>query len=721
MNRVREQSCGGQDHGSTGSGSGSSSKRRRVSLACSACRARKSRCDGVRPTCSACEELGFDCVYVQSASSTNMIVGKPYLVGLEDRLKAVEEEIHLLKGSRSSRQLRFEDQAPPPETVSSDGQGGLEVNSASVHDVNLSEDFTDGMGAIIFSEEENFAFFGPSSNIAFTRQISQSLIQLDAGNAWSEPDMGLSQLSGGVMSLLQPASPTGQASHSHETAKINIYAVPSEDVTKKLLSHYFSTTGRLFPYLHEGSFWETYEEIRRNNFTKIRRTWLGLFNIILALATSTGSGTNIIASEKVRKSDLYYQRAVGLCEKHILRASSLEAVQFLLVMGQYLQGTQKSVQAWSIHGLTVKAAFQLGLHSAAAAKRFSPFEQEIRKRTWYGCVVLDRTLSMTFGRPANIPDEYVRLDLPKLLESDISNIPDEDSVTTNSITFFNNTITLYKIMWNVISILYGGNIGCDESLPVLDSVSQFFKLEQELLAWEQKLPPHQSLRKSHEIPSDASDPNEKFRIILTLRHHNLRILLHRSMLVRFLELVGQKERRYQEPVLSQVGSNSIHVCTQLCLETISIVSSIVKSGDARRGMLGAWWFTLYYIHEVPTSSTSATATVEEMRAGVVDAAQALQHLDNENHTVNTCAKYLQKLAALVYMLTSAPHPGTAQTLSMLNGNLALQDNQVEGMDATSGMMTGFSPFGLGAELGEFILDGDLEFLNQVTLPMNPNV
>jgi hypothetical protein len=65
-------------------------------------------------------------------------------------------------------------------------------------------------------------------------------------------------------------------------------------------------------------------------------------------------------------------------------------VQFLLIMGQYLQGTQKSVQAWSIHGLTVKAAFQLGLHSSVASKRFSPFEQEIRKRTWYGCVVLDR-------------------------------------------------------------------------------------------------------------------------------------------------------------------------------------------------------------------------------------------------------------------------------------------------------------------------------------------
>jgi hypothetical protein len=50
----------------------------------------------------------------------------------------------------------------------------------------------------------------------------------------------------------------------------------------------------------------------------------------------------------------------------------------------------------AIQSLAVKADLQLGLHSAKASKRFSPLDQEIRKRTWYGCVILDRTLSMTF-------------------------------------------------------------------------------------------------------------------------------------------------------------------------------------------------------------------------------------------------------------------------------------------------------------------------------------
>jgi hypothetical protein len=65
-------------------------------------------------------------------------------------------------------------------------------------------------------------------------------------------------------------------------------------------------------------------------------------------------------------------------------------VQALLLISQFLQGTKRSVQTWSIHGLAVKSALQLGMHSEEYLKRLDPLEQEIRKRTWYGCILLDR-------------------------------------------------------------------------------------------------------------------------------------------------------------------------------------------------------------------------------------------------------------------------------------------------------------------------------------------
>jgi hypothetical protein len=114
-------------------------------------------------------------------------------------------------------------------------------------------------------------------------------------------------------------------------------------------------------------------------------------------------------------------------------------------MGQYLQGTQKSVQTWKMHGLAVRAAFQIGLHSSDLARVFPPIEQEIRKRTWFGCIMLDRTLSMTFGRPASIPDSYVQLDLPvefSVLNGGITGGDGKESLDRKeslSIAFFNGT------------------------------------------------------------------------------------------------------------------------------------------------------------------------------------------------------------------------------------------------------------------------------------------
>jgi hypothetical protein len=56
----------------------------------------------------------------------------------------------------------------------------------------------------------------------------------------------------------------------------------------------------------------------------------------------------------------------------------------------YSQGTERSIATWNIHGLAVKGAYQLGLHSPDALRQYPPSEGEIRKRVWFGCVILDR-------------------------------------------------------------------------------------------------------------------------------------------------------------------------------------------------------------------------------------------------------------------------------------------------------------------------------------------
>lgn len=91
-----------------------------------------------------------------------------------------------------------------------------------------------------------------------------------------------------------------------------------------LLHRYFSYPGYFFPYVHEDTFFETYQQIKNAKYPSVRRSWLGLFNIILAMAVSTTIDDNVDAVERFQESDVYYQRAYGLCGKLMLRGTSLE-------------------------------------------------------------------------------------------------------------------------------------------------------------------------------------------------------------------------------------------------------------------------------------------------------------------------------------------------------------------------------------------------------------
>ncbi|GAB1193513.1 hypothetical protein APSETT444_002734 [Aspergillus pseudonomiae] len=387
---------------------------------------------------------------------------------------------------------------------------------------------------------------------------------------------------GGFVSASRPPSPPGQPDGvGFDRSSKNVFTLPATSETKKLITQYFTDTGLLFPYIHPETFLETYDAMLHDN-TKVRRTWLGLLNMVLAMAVITTTPGGSPANVRIAESDIFYQRSLSLCGKEILRGTTLEVVQYLLLMGQYLQGTQKSVQAWTVHGLAVKAALQLGLHSKDASRAFPRLEQETRLRTWFGCVVLDRTLSMTFGRPAAIPNSYVKLELPG---SDIC---------------------------KAIDLLYGQNLGCDPPLPIGEAVAHVFSLEQELFSWERQLPDAMRLinsdgvEEAHQVAaSDYDFAALRFRIILTLRYANYRLLLHRPILVRFLDACGGSQSDPQQlQLLRQLGLSSMQICADSTMQIIDLVYDIVHRSDKLPNLLGAWWFSLYY-------------SIDELSSGVV--------------------------------------------------------------------------------------------------------
>ena len=67
----------------------------RVAQACDRCRSKKIRCDGVRPCCSQCASVGFECKTSDKLSRRAFPRG--YTESLEDRVRSLETEVKELK------------------------------------------------------------------------------------------------------------------------------------------------------------------------------------------------------------------------------------------------------------------------------------------------------------------------------------------------------------------------------------------------------------------------------------------------------------------------------------------------------------------------------------------------------------------------------------------------------------------------------------------------
>ena len=312
-------------------------KRRRIALACTSCRNRKSRCNGAKPTCSLCVELGFECIYQQPAAGNVRSVQPPS--DYDERLRAIEETLRLLVNQR----VPSANEAERPIQSSPDQGSSTHEVGTSLHDTrqesnddedvatldegdNLQqngEDSVDGMAAITDPEETESRFFGPSSNIALLRHIS------DATSATLKA-IGQSRISGtGVNQAIvsRVASPvTTTFSEASPVARhhINIRSMPAEARALHLIQLFFSDTGMLFPYIHEQGILRTYSAARQSRFTAVSRSWLCLINVIFAFATYISAKPDQSAEKNAAESEVFIERAQALSAEMEMKSASLE-------------------------------------------------------------------------------------------------------------------------------------------------------------------------------------------------------------------------------------------------------------------------------------------------------------------------------------------------------------------------------------------------------------
>lgn len=194
------------------------------------------------------------------------------------------------------------------------------------------------------------------------------------------------------------------------------WSLPLRRASDALVDDYFSRFHRLYPFLHQPTFRRQYERLwaldssaMGNNTMacsglcrqKSRgRLFPAMLHAVFALATLTidpGSpGKNAHRAEEFFR----HTQAVDLLNVPDDEVG-IELIQLGLLMGFYLQSTEKFSRCWNITYLTIRIAKNIGLELSVSDPRRRDFfawrptqlDCEIRSRVWHGCIVLERYLS----------------------------------------------------------------------------------------------------------------------------------------------------------------------------------------------------------------------------------------------------------------------------------------------------------------------------------------
>jgi hypothetical protein len=146
----------------------------------------------------------------------------------------------------------------------------------------------------------------------------------------------------------------------------------------------------LYPFLDRSSFETAYEAVWMGSDTTTDE-WVLIctMNVVFALGTQV---SGIVEPENRReKAQIYFNRAECLRENSPCDYGSVNLVSCLLLMGIYLQSANIPQRCWMVVGHAIRVAQSLGLHLPEwNAPTRSQREEEVARRIWHGCILMDR-------------------------------------------------------------------------------------------------------------------------------------------------------------------------------------------------------------------------------------------------------------------------------------------------------------------------------------------
>jgi hypothetical protein len=229
--------------------------------------------------------------------------------------------------------------------------------------------------------------FGSSSTGAFIRQIKAAIdAKFGRNTLLQNPSLpnpnAVPLVDASLFPPLQDYTDTDGIAGGME------YELPPRKQADHLLNVYWSFVDPLFPVINKPDFMYSYGALFSGTPVDTNeRVLLSTLNAIFALSIQLQE--SLKPDQREQLSGKYFRRAQYLLRLPVWERGSIELIQCLLIMSQYLQCTNNPHQTWMVVGSAVRIAQGLGLHLSEV----SPSNDQtaaLKRRVWQACIVMDR-------------------------------------------------------------------------------------------------------------------------------------------------------------------------------------------------------------------------------------------------------------------------------------------------------------------------------------------
>lgn len=351
-------------------------ERKRLPLACIACRRKKIKCSGEKPACKHCLKARSPCVY--KVTTRKAAPRTDYMAMLDKRLKRMEDRVIKIipKDDLPDTSQRSSVRPPLPGTTPRSDEKHESSSKRSIAD-------------------------------AFDKEIED----------WSKPRNGSTQLDSAarIRSLRD-----GENKLFTEGSD----ALPPQQIQEHLAEVFFDCVyGQAYLLLHKPSF---IRRLKAGNVPPV------LVLSVCAISARFSTHPQIASEPAFLRGAQWATPARSIVEKRHFEPN-ITILTCMVILGLHYFGTCEGGLSWSFGGQAMRMGYALQLHKehdhdslgvaqaerAAASGRPIPqipelsfLDREIRRRTMWACYLMDTFNSSGTERPSFLNEDYFLIQLP---------------------------------------------------------------------------------------------------------------------------------------------------------------------------------------------------------------------------------------------------------------------------------------------------------------------